>query len=154
MGTLITILKTDPRTEAARKLVGELDDFLATLYPPETNILLDIEALASPQMRFFTACCDEQVLGCGGIWLHEDYAEVKRVYVSQKARGLGIARKIVARLESETLAAGMTIIRLEAGILQPAALNLYRSLGYIDRGPFGDYPSDDPRSVFMEKKLG
>ena len=154
MGAAITIVQTDPRTETARKLVAELDDYLATLYPPETNILLDIEALASPQMRFFSAYLDNQALGCGGIWLHEDYAEVKRVYVNPKARGFGIAKKIMARLEDETRAAGMKIIRLEAGILQPAALGLYRALGYADRGPFGDYPTDDPRSVFMEKRLG
>jgi putative acetyltransferase len=78
---------------------------------------------------------------------------VKRVYVSPAARGRGLAKKIMARLEDEARAAGMTIARLETGIYQPAALGLYRALGYADCGPFGDYPADDPMSVFMEKRL-
>ncbi len=106
-----------------------------------------------PQMRFFAAEVDSEVLGIGGIWLHEDYVEIKRVYVSPKARGLGLAKKIMAVLENEARLAGFGLARLETGIHQPEALGLYRALGYVDRGPFGDYPTDDPNSVFMEKVL-
>jgi putative acetyltransferase len=49
------------------------------------------------------------------------------------------------------LAEGRHILRLEAGIHQPEALGLYEALGYVRRGPFGDY-GDDPVSVFMEKR--
>ena len=34
------------------------------------------------------------------------------------------------------------------------ALSLYRHTGYRHRGPFGNYPTNDPLSVFMEKQLG
>ena len=149
----VVINAADPRTDDARRLVGELDDYLATLYPPETNILLDIEALADPRMRIFLLHLDGEPVGCGGIWLHDDYAEVKRFYVIPSARGMGLARAIMARLDDEARAVGMKIIRLEVGVSQPAALGLYHALGYIQRGPFGDYPTDDPRSVFMEKAL-
>ena len=90
-------------------------------------------------------------MGCGGCWLHHGYAEIKRVYVSPKARGLGLAKKLMDRIEAEALATGH-IARLETGIHQPEALGLYRRLGYVDRGPFGDY-GDDLNSVFMEKIL-
>ena len=40
-------------------------------------------------------------MGCGGCWLHADYAEIKRVYVSPKARGLGLAKKLMQRIEDE-----------------------------------------------------
>lgn len=143
----------DPREPQMRRLIEELDAYQLSLYPAESNHLLDIETLVQPQMRFYSAAVDGNILGCGGIWLHEDYAEVKRVYVSPKARGLGLAKKIMARLEDESRAAGMMIARLETGIYQPAALGLYQALGYVDRGPFGDYPIDDPMSVFMEKRL-
>ncbi|MGI9311875.1 MAG: hypothetical protein ACR2P7_10210, partial [bacterium] len=43
-------------------------------------------------------------------------------------------------------------LRLETGVHQAAAIGLYARLGFIRRGPFGDY-ADDPLSVFMEKKL-
>ena len=78
---------------------------------------------------------------------------MKRVYVRPAARGLGLARQIMARIEEEARREGRLLARLEAGIHQPEALGLYRALGYVDRGPFGDYPVDDPNSVFMEKSL-
>ncbi len=149
----VVIARADPRQPRVRRLIEELDGYQLLLYPAESNHLLDIETLVQPQMRFFSAAVNGNVLGCGGIWLHEDYAEVKRVYVCPAARGLGLAKQIMARLEDEARAAGMTIARLETGIYQSEALGLYRALGYADRGPFGGYPSGDPMSVFMEKRL-
>ena len=148
-----TITIADPADPAVRVLIDELDAYLILLYPAASNHLLDIETLRQPQMRFFAATVGEAVLGCGGCWLHDDYAEIKRVYVSPKARGLGLARKLMQRIEDEARASGRMIARLETGIHQPEALGLYRALGYADRGPFGDY-ADDPNSVFMEKLLG
>ena len=45
------------------------------------------------------------------------------------------------------------MMRLETGTLQPEALALFASMGFARRGSFGDYPTDDPYSVFMEKSL-
>ncbi len=135
-----------------RKLVEDLDAYMIPLYPAESNHLLDIETLRQPEMRFFAAYASDGVLAIGGCWLHEDYAEIKRVYVQPAARGLGLAKKLMDRIEAEALATGRSIARLETGIHQPEALALYRRLGYVDRGPFGDY-AEDPNSVFMEKLL-
>jgi putative acetyltransferase len=149
----VRIAPADPADPSIRVLIEELDQYMIPLYPAESNHLLDIETLRQPEMRFFAAFVDGDAVGCGGCWLHEGYAEIKRVYVSPKARGLGLARKLMQRIEDEALASGRTIARLETGIHQPEALGLYRATGYTDRGPFGDYPQD-PNSVFMEKPLG
>jgi putative acetyltransferase len=149
----IVFQKVDPRETKVRQLIEELDAYMARLYPSESDFGLDIEALVQEPMRFYAVTVDGEVLGCGGFWLHDDYAEVKRVYIHPKSRGLGLGRKIMAHLESEMLAAGRKVVRLETGISQPEALGLYRAIGYVDRGAFGDYPADDPFSVFMEKKL-
>ncbi len=152
MDILITI--ADPAHPPVRARVEELDAYLVPLYPAESNHLLDIETLRQPEMRFFAAWRGEEVLAIGGCWLHEDYAEVKRIYVTPSARGLGLAKRIMQRIEDEARACGRMIARLETGIHQPESLGLYRRLGYADRSAFGDYPADDPNSVFMEKVLG
>lgn len=149
----ITITIADPAHPPVRALVEELDAYLVPLYPAESNHLLDIETLRQPEMRFFAAFRNHEVLAIGGCWLHEDYAEVKRIYVPPAARGLGLAKRLMARIEQEALACGRVIARLETGIHQPESLGLYRRLGYVNRGPFGDYPTDDPNSIFMEKHL-
>ena len=149
---LITI--ADPAHPPVRAMVEELDAYLVPLYPAESNHLLDIETLRQPQMRFFAAHRGSEVLAIGGCWLHGDYAEVKRIYVTPSARGLGLAKLIMQRVEAEAMASGLLLARLETGIHQPESLGLYRRLGYVDCGAFGDYPADDPNSVFMEKRLG
>ena len=148
---LITI--ADPGDPPVTAMVEELDAYLVPLYPAESNHLLDIETLRQPEMRFFAAFRGEDVVAIGGCWLHGDYAEIKRIYVTPAARGLGLAKQIMQRIEQEALACGCTLARLETGIHQPESLGLYRRLGYVERGTFGEYPADDPNSVFMEKRL-
>ena len=43
-------------------------------------------------------------------------------------------------------------VRLETGIDQHEAIDLYKRLGYSEIAPFGGY-TEDPLSVFMEKKI-
>jgi putative acetyltransferase len=143
-----------PADPPVRAMVEELDRFFHALYPAESNHLLDIATLCEPRMRFFAVFEGQDALAIGGCWLKDGYAEVKRLYVRPAARGLGLAKLIMRRIEHEAVSCGRTIARLETGIHQPESIGLYRSLGYAERGPFGDYPVDDPNSVFMEKRLG
>jgi putative acetyltransferase len=149
----VVVTIADPADPPVTAMVRLLDSYLGALYPAESNHLLDIELMRQPEMRFFAAFRDERVLAIGGCWLHADYAEVKRVFVAPEARGQGLAKRLMQRIEAEAMSMGRTIVRLETGIHQPESLGLYRRLGYADRGVFGDYPSDDPNSVFMEKRL-
>ncbi|MFJ3903279.1 GNAT family N-acetyltransferase [Streptomyces sp. NPDC090025] len=71
-------------------------------------------------------------------------AELKRMYVIPEARGLGLARRILALLETDARAAGRTRMVLETGDAQPEAIALYESSGYEACAKFGyyrDYPS-------------
>jgi putative acetyltransferase len=150
--SVVHVVITDPAEPSVRVLIDELDQYMIPLYPAESNHLLDIETLRRPEMRFFSAVVDNKVMGCGGCWLHGDYAEIKRVYVSPQARGLGLAKKLMQRIEDEARVSGRFMTRLETGIHQPEAIGLYRALGYAECGPFGNY-APDPNSVFMEKAL-
>ena len=149
----IEIMLADPRTPAIAALVSELDEYMIALYPAESNHLVDIETLAASDVRFFAARAGGEPMGCGAIMLKSDYAEVKRIYVSPRARGMGLARMLLERLEAEARGNGLALMRLETGTLQPEALSLFAAMGFARRGPFGDYPTDDPYSVFMEKSL-
>ena len=81
--------------------VGELirasDAYAASLYPAESNHLVDVEALAQPNVIFCVARLDDAVAGCGAaVLMPEGYAEIKRMFVSETARGHGIGRQILA----------------------------------------------------------
>ena len=60
---------------------------------------------------------------------------------------------MLAAVEAAARDAGLTVLRLEIGIHQHAALGLCRAAGYHEIGPFGGYRPDQ-LSVLMEKPLG
>ncbi|MFD0154265.1 GNAT family N-acetyltransferase [Streptomyces sp. NPDC055721] len=79
-------------------------------------------------------------------------AELKRMYVIPEARGLGLARRILATLEADARAAGRTRMVLETGIAQPEAIALYASSGYEPCSKFGHY-REYPTSRCFAKSL-
>ncbi len=69
------------------------------------------------------------------------------------ARGLGLAKALLSRLESESRLLGLLELKLETGIFQPEAIGLFERCGYTQCQVFGDYPKNDPYSYFMRKTL-
>src|SRR5436190_22140096 len=128
-------------TEEGRALVGELETVLAAEYPPEQRHGLDLAAIFQPHIRFFIARLRGTASGCGGVALFPDYAEVKRMYVREAARGQGVADAILARLEAEVSRTGRSVLRLETGVRQIAAMRLYVRSGFRECPAFGDYQS-------------
>lgn len=141
-----------PRQSDVLRLLAALDDYLASLYPPQSNHILDIDALCAPNVRFFVARRAEHAVGCGALRLEAGYGEVKRMFVDPAARGQALGRAILARIEQQAAQEGVSLLRLETGIHQAAALALYRGAGYEPCAPFGEYEAD-PLSVFMQKVL-
>ncbi len=153
----LTISLTPAPNDAARLLVGELEEVLSAEYPPEQRHALPLDAIFQPHIRFFVATLDGAPAGCGGVALFDGFAEVKRMYVRPVVRGQGVAQAILARIEAETRAANLPVLRLETGDKQPDALRLYRRYGFIDCPPFGDYALKSPHtistSIFLEKPV-
>ncbi|MGY2083536.1 GNAT family N-acetyltransferase [Blastococcus sp. SYSU DS0539] len=95
-------------------------------------------------------------LACGALrHLGGSVAEVKRMYVAPGARGSGVSKAVLARLESAARARGWTTLRLETGPLQPEAIALYTGAGYRPIEAFGAYVGDPDAvaSLFFEKDL-
>ena len=136
-----------------RALLAAGDAYMAALYPPESNHMLDLDALKKPEVTFFVARHDRHIIGCAAMVNSGDgWAEIKRMFVAPAARGQQLGRKLLQKIELTAVERGVPVLRLETGIKQPQALSLYRSAGYIDIGAFGQY-AHNPLSVFMEKSL-
>lgn len=150
----IEIVPADPRTPEITAMIHALDRYMGGLYPAESNHLVDVNTLAQPNVHFFAAKMDGKHVGCGAIMIHGlDYAEVKRVFVDHAARGLGLGKRLIDKLAETARLQGITLMRLETGISQPEALGLFEACGFTRCGSFGDYPADDPYSVFMERQV-
>jgi putative acetyltransferase len=149
----LTIGLESPAQGDVLRLLGGSDAYHARLYPAASNHLLPASELAGENVRFLVARVDGRAVGCGALVVgREGEAEIKRMFVAPSMRGRQLGRQILAALERQAEAAGIRVLRLETGVRQPAALALYRSHGYAERGPFGAYQSD-PLSTFLEKWL-
>lgn len=150
----VTIKKEPPRQPEIIDLLRQSDLYAQSLYPAESNHLVDLETLETPAVSFFVARHEGAIVGCCALVEADDgTGEIKRMFVDPKARGLKIGRRLLERVEVQARDLGLAAIRLETGIHQPEAIGLYRSAGYADIEPFGSY-LPDPLSLFMEKQLG
>ena len=158
---MISVIATDPEIPSIAAMIEQLDGYQLSLYPEESNHLVSIEELTAENVYFVAAYEGPDLIGCGAIKYVDcaccdkdigGYGEIKRVFVKTEARGKGVSKEIMAKLESNARYRKVEVIRLETGIHQPEAIGLYARLGYRRRGPFGEYP-DDPVSVFMERRL-
>jgi ribosomal protein S18 acetylase RimI-like enzyme len=80
-------------------------------------------------------------VGCG-LWIRlgPGVAEIRHLWVAPEARGLGLGRKLLGRLEVDAANHGIATVRLGTHPLLTEALALYRGSGYADIGGYSDIP--------------
>jgi putative acetyltransferase len=148
------IVATRPDSADAVALIAELDAHLgARGYPLASRHGYSVEKLLRDGVAFFVTRCDGVAAGCGGVQLYgTEYAELKRMYVRPAFRQRGLGRSMLDHLAEYSRQHGATLLRLETGIHEDAAIHLYESFGFRRRAPFGEY-RDDPFSLLYEKTL-
>ena len=75
------------------------------------------------------------------------------MYVRPEFRGLGLGKSLLEHLAEHVRLRGITLLRLETGIHQHAAIALYERAGFRSIAPFGPY-GPDPLSVCLERQIG
>lgn len=155
-----------PRQGELLELLRLGDEFAFSLYPADSCYLLDVSELEDEGVFVFVSRDkDGSALGMAALVMATPVvaalgsagetartAELKRLFVLESARGQGVARSLMAEVEAQARASGVTTILLETGPLQHAAIALYESLGYEHIPQFGQYVGD-PHSVCMAKPL-
>jgi DNA-binding MarR family transcriptional regulator len=140
---IVEVAPVDPADPRARHCVrayfAELDERFDTGFDPQQSIPADDDELRPPRGLLLLAVLRGDPVGCGALKLHDDGpAELKRMWVAPSARGLGLARRLLAELEAHAAAGGARVVRLETNKALVEALALYRSAGYVDVAPFSE----------------
>jgi L-amino acid N-acyltransferase YncA len=139
----------------ATRLIKELNSELSTVYPEPgaTHFRLDEDEVKGELGAFLLASLDGEAVGCGAMrMLPGGDAELKRMYVLPRFRGLGISKAVLSALETRARDRGGRRVVLETGARQTAAFALYERAGYTRVPAFGEYV-DSPLSVCMAKML-
>jgi len=152
----ITIERAELTADVSRALIDSLNAELRGVYsePGATHFHLDPEEVAEGRGTFLVVYLEGTPVGCGALRiLDAETAELKRMYVSPAVRGRGLGRRLVAALEAEARALGIRRLVLETGILQDAALALYRATGFHPIPLYGEYCLSPETSVCLGKEL-
>jgi len=141
----IEIRRVDPDGADARSCVrayfAELDRRSDFGFDASAGISAEPHELTPPAGRFLVAYLRGEPVGCGAVKHHPGQpSEIKRMWVAESARCLGIARRLLAELEADAVASGATTARLETNKALVEAIALYRSAGYVEMPAFNDEP--------------
>jgi ribosomal protein S18 acetylase RimI-like enzyme len=113
-------------------------------FDPEKGATARPHEVRPPRGAFVVAYVRGEAVGCGAVKHHPGgVSDIKRMWVAEGARGLGIGRRLLARLEDLARAHGSTQARLETNDVLAEAIGLYRSAGYRQVPAFNDEPFAD-----------
>jgi DNA-binding MarR family transcriptional regulator/GNAT superfamily N-acetyltransferase len=145
---LVRISPLDPEHPDAIFCLGEYAKELDTRFEggwdPARSLPVHAPELRPPAGLLLVATLADEPVGCGGLRLHGDEpAEVKRMWVSPTARGLGVGRRLLAELERRAVELGAPATCLETNRTLVEAIAMYRSAGYEEVEPFNAEPVAD-----------
>ena len=140
--------------EIVQLLRTHLQD-MALHSPPESVHALDLEALRKPEITFWSAWQDAELMGCGAIKeLDSRHGEIKSMRTVSSQLRKGVAATLMRHILDEAKRRSYERLSLETGSTEPfaPARSLYASFGFKPCAPFADYV-DDPFSVFMTREI-
>ena len=141
----VTLAVEDPTTPGAwwciEQYIAELNVRFEAGWDPARSISADSNELRPPDGLLVVARLKGDPVGCAALKLHgAEPAELKRMWVSPEARGLGLGRRLLVEMEQYAQEAGVAVLRLETTGSLREAIALYRSSGYQEVPAFNDEP--------------
>ena len=141
----ITVTIADPASPAVRTSMAAYFDELARRFEagfdPAVTLPTADEQFRLPAGLVLLATLHDRPVGCVGLKLHAGgVGEVKRLWVSSEVRGLGLARRMLGRIEAEGSSRGIHSLRLDTNRALTEAIALYRALGYREIEAYNDEP--------------
>lgn len=139
------IERVDPASREARWCVAqyfaEINGRFEHGFDPALSIPADDDDFRLPRGAFLIATADGEPIACGGVKpMAPHIGYLKRMWVADSARGLGIGSRMLRALEDQCRDLGMTTVRLETNRTLVEAISMYRHFGYTEVAPFNDEP--------------
>jgi DNA-binding MarR family transcriptional regulator/GNAT superfamily N-acetyltransferase len=152
---LVQVEPADAASDDARRCLAAYYDELARRFPggfdPGRSLHPDTREFAEPTGLFVLARLHGRAVGCGAVLFHDDEpAYIKRMWVDDTVRGMGVGRRILVVLEQAAREHGAASVTLETNASLTEAIAMYRASGYVEVAPFNDEVYADH---WFEKRL-
>jgi DNA-binding MarR family transcriptional regulator/GNAT superfamily N-acetyltransferase len=147
--SLVDLRQADPTSPDAQRCLRAYVTELNRRAPhrgfdPSKGATAEPHEVRPPRGAFVVAYRRGEPVGCGAV-KHQphDVTDIKRMWVAESARGLGLGRRLLEHLERLAREHGSREAHLETSDVLPEAIALYRSAGYVEVAPFNDEPFAD-----------
>jgi GNAT superfamily N-acetyltransferase len=144
----VEIAEEDPDSADARQCldlyVAEVASRFQDGFDTSSGSTASSEEFIRPRGAFLLARLDGKPLGCGAVRLLDpETAEIKRMWVSPQARGMGLAMRLLRQLEAIARDLGARTVCLDTNRVLREAQSLYEREGYGEVARFNDNPYAD-----------
>jgi DNA-binding MarR family transcriptional regulator/GNAT superfamily N-acetyltransferase len=152
----LQIERVDPASRTAQWCIGQYFDELnrrfESGFDPAASLAAEDRDLVPPRGAFLVALVDGEPVACGAVKsISPGVGSLKRMWVADTVRGLGIGRRMLEELEAQSRELGLTTLRLETNHALQEAVRLYQSAGFVEVAPFN---ADPYAHRWFEKRLG
>ncbi len=150
----VDVVAVDPESPDARACLAGYVAELRQRFPEgfEEADLVRPREVRGEAGAFLVAYEDGVAVGCGAVRVLEPgLGEIRNVWVAAAARGLGLGRTLMARLEGEAARRGLKAVRLGTHPALSEALQMYATSGYTE---IPQYAPEAHAQYFFEKRLG
>lgn len=142
---IVTITPADPEHPDARhcmqQYAAELDRRFENGFDTTQSNVARPGELRPPAGLLLVARLHTQPVGCGALKFQPDApTQIKRMWVDESARGLGVGRRLLHELERHAALHGTQVLHLETNRSLSTAISMYRSAGYTEVEAFNDEP--------------
>ncbi len=143
--SLVQVGVVDPEHPDARRClrayVAELNRRSDIPFDPSNGSTAEPHEVRAPAGAFVVAYLNGEAIGCGAVKHRTGGpSDIKRMWVAESARGLGLGRRLLATLEQLARDSGAGVVQLETNDALVEAIALYRSAGYEEVPAFNDEP--------------
>ena len=138
--TEVVAPESDVAQSAMQQYFAELDRRFPTGFDPGgAGAAHDTDSMRAPRGAFVVMRDDNNVIGCGGVQRIDDATgEIKRMWIHDEWRGLGLGRRLLVYLE--TVVDGLDRIVLDTNSSLREAITMYEQSGYTATQRYNDNP--------------
>ncbi len=159
MNIVIQVPRDVPQWDQARLIITEYAQRLGVDLCFQ-NLQAELEGLpgpyAEPEGALLLAYVDHQLAGCGAVRAlpecdYPNACEMKRLYVRDAFRRIGLGRRLARELMDRAVAAGYSTMLLDTLDDMEAARGLYGTLGFVEVPPY--YFNPIPGAHYLKADL-
>jgi DNA-binding MarR family transcriptional regulator/GNAT superfamily N-acetyltransferase len=143
--SMVDLRVVDPGGAHARRCLrayaAELNRRSELKFDPSKGVSAEPHELREPAGTFLIAYLGDEPIGCGAVKHRPGAAaDIKRMWVAESARGLGLGRRLLDALEALARDHGAAAVRLDTNRALTEAIAMYRAAGYAEVPAFSAEP--------------